>query len=112
MTKAERAHKDLLARLGCMACLRLFGPHEPGPVELHHLRAGGWGRGGYLTLIPLCAEHHRGPTGIHGMGTKAFDRHYPFTQADLLADALRLSSQTTHVKLTSNPSWLVKNVTL
>ena len=97
MTKAERAHKDMLSRLGCMACLRLFGPHEPGPVELHHLRTGGWGRGGYLTLIPLCVEHHRGDTGIHGMGTKAFDkyyqRYYQFTQADLLADALRLSGQ-------------------
>ena len=93
MTKAERAHKDLLAQLGCMACLRVFGQHEPAPVELHHLRTGGWGRGGYLTLIPLCAEHHRGDTGIHGMGTKAFDQHYQFTQADLLADALRLSGQ-------------------
>ena len=93
MTTAERAHKDLLSQLGCMACLRLFGPHEPGPVELHHLRTGGWGKGDYKTLIPLCVNHHRGNEGIHGMGTKGFDQHYPFTQADLLDDALRLSGQ-------------------
>lgn len=96
MAKAERAHKDRLAAMGCLACLRIHGPHEPGPVQLHHYRGGGWGKGGYKTLIPLCEEHHVGRFGVHGMGVKAFDRHYgdaaiyerPFTQADLLADAL------------------------
>ena len=72
MTKAERIHKGRLAELGCMACRRLFGPHDPGPVELHHYRGGGWGK------------------GIHGLGVKGFDRHYPFTQRDLLDDALQL----------------------
>ena len=90
MTKAERIYKDKLAGMGCMACARIHGAHEPGGVELHHYRGGGWGKGGYLTLIPLCFEHHRGNDGIHGMGTKAFDRAYPFTQADLLADVNRL----------------------
>lgn len=86
----ELIHKGRLAELGCMACRRLYGEHNPGPVELHHYRGGGWGKGDFKTLIPLCVKHHRGAEGIHGMGTKAFDRHYPFTQADLLADALRL----------------------
>jgi hypothetical protein len=92
MTRAEHIHKGKLAELGCMACLRLYSQHAPGPVELHHYRSGGWGKGDYKTLIPLCVKHHRGAEGIHGMGTKAFDRHYPFTQADLLADALRLAA--------------------
>ena len=90
MTQAERQYKSRLAGLGCMACLRIHGPHEPGPVELHHYRGNGWGRADYTTLIPLCVLHHRGDTGIHGMGIKAFDRAYPFTQADLLADARAL----------------------
>lgn len=94
MTKAELIHKGKLAQLGCMACLRIHGPHNPGPVELHHLRTGGWGRGDYKTLIPLCPEHHRGKTGVHGMGTKGFDAAYPFTQRDLLADALKLTGAT------------------
>ena len=89
MTKAEAQHKAKLAGIGCMLCRRLYGPHEPGPVELHHLRTGGWGKGGYKTLIPLCREHHQGSTGVHGMGTKAFERHYELTQQDLLDDALR-----------------------
>lgn len=93
MTKAESQHKARLVLLGCMACLRLHGPHDPGPVELHHYRGGGWGKGDYKTLIPLCQEHHRGNTGIHGMGTKAFDRSYPFTQADLLKSTLEAVGQ-------------------
>ena len=88
MTRAERIHKDRLASLGCMACRRIHGPHNPGPVELHHLRTGGWGKGDYLTPIPLCTEHHRGQTGVHGLGTRGFAKHYGFDQADLLADAL------------------------
>ena len=85
MSKEEMIHKGKLAALGCMVCRRLYGITDS-PVELHHLRTGGWGKGNYKTLIPLCPEHHRGKTGIHGMGTKAFDRHYPFTQQDLLTD--------------------------
>lgn len=74
----------MVASLGCALCHHLHGDHEPGPVELHHLRADGWGRGSYLTLMGLCVEHHRGNTGIHGMGTKAFERHYNITQKELL----------------------------
>lgn len=93
--RGEQAHKAALAGLGCMACLRIHGPHTPGPVELHHLRGGGWGKGDYTTLIPLCVEHHRGKTGVHGMGTKAFPAFHGFSQADLLEDALTLIGATT-----------------
>ena len=90
MKKAEAKHKRALAGLGCMACRRLYGPHDPAEVELHHLRGGGWGKGGFKTLMPLCPDHHRGSMGVHGMGTRAFERHYGFTQQDLLNDALAL----------------------
>lgn len=89
MTKAATQHKSRLAGLGCMACLRIHGPHEPGPVELHHLRTGGWGKGDHTTLIPLCVEHHRGNDGVHGLGTKGFAKHHGFDQQDLLNDALK-----------------------
>ena len=87
MTKDEKAHKQRLAEIGCMVCRRRHGNHEPGPVQLHHLRAGGWGKGDYTTLIPLCWEHHMGDTGVHGMGTKAFERYHGVTQQELLNDA-------------------------
>lgn len=84
MTRAEIIHKGKVAGLGCAMCHHIHGNHNPGPVELHHLRSGGWGKGDYKTLIPLCPEHHRGRTGVHGMGTKAFDRESGTTQQDLL----------------------------
>jgi hypothetical protein len=86
MTKAEKDHKNALFELGCVLCLQLgYGRTPP---QLHHLRTGGWGKGDYKTLIPLCPEHHTGNTGIHGMGTKAFERHYRTTQQELLQWAL------------------------
>lgn len=84
MSKAEIIHKGKVAELGCAMCFYIHGPHAPGPVELHHLRTGGWGKGDYTTLIPLCPDHHRGNIGIHGMGTKAFERTYGVTQQELL----------------------------
>ena len=85
MKKAELQYKAKLADMACMICERLYGQHPGGNVELHHLRTGGWGRGDYKTLIPLCVEHHRGNSGIHGMGTKAWERAYDVSQRDLLA---------------------------
>lgn len=92
MTKAEKLHKTALARLGCVVCRRVFGITD-GPVELHHLRTGGWGRGDYKSLIPVCWPHHRGDIGIHGMGTRGFEKHYGFTQLDLLNDTIRLMKE-------------------
>lgn len=88
MKSEEKKHKAKLAEMGCSVCLRLYGPHDPAIVELHHLRTGGWGKGDYKTLIPVCTEHHRGKTGIHGLGTKRFEAEYGFSQHDLLADTI------------------------
>jgi len=35
-------------------------------------------------VIPLCPTHHRGKTGVHGLGTKGFPKHWGFTEHDLL----------------------------
>lgn len=89
MTKAEQTHKRRVAELGCMACKLGMNIHTP-DVELHHLRAGqGWGKGDYLTLIPLCYEHHRGNMGVHGLGTKGWPKHYAFTEQQMLDETLR-----------------------
>jgi len=88
MTRAERDHKAALAGMGCAVCLRIHGAHEPALVQLHHYRGGGWGRGDYKTLIPLCHAHHLGDAGVHGLGTKGFAKHYGFDQQDLLNDTI------------------------
>lgn len=90
MTNDEAEHKERLSRMPCLICVSIHGPHEPGPVQLHHLRSGGWGKGSYMTLIPLCYEHHMGNSGIHGLGTKRFEREYGLTQQELL-DAVLLN---------------------
>lgn len=85
MTTAETRHLDRLARLGCVLCLHLG---ESGTTaEIHHLRTGyGIGqRAPHWLGVPLCAEHHRGATGLHGLGTRAFERHYRLSELGLLA---------------------------
>jgi hypothetical protein len=94
-TADDRRHMDAVAQLGCIVCrrLKIFSPL----VELHHPRRGaGMGqRAAHKDVLPLCYEHHRGNTGVHGLGTKGFEKHYGFSEADLLADvaeALAMSS--------------------
>jgi hypothetical protein len=62
------------------------------PAELHHPRTGlGMGqRAKHFNVLPLCPEHHRGQTGIHGMGSRAFARHYGVDEAGLLDQVRQL----------------------
>jgi hypothetical protein len=43
-----------------------------------------------MEVIPLCPEHHRGNTGIHGLGTKGFPKYWGYDEDDLLADVAKL----------------------
>jgi hypothetical protein len=45
------------------------------PAELHHVRRFG-GKRSEAPILPLCTEHHRGSTGVHGLGAKAFEKQY------------------------------------
>lgn len=75
-------HYDQISRLGCILCRHLGYPHDSG-VEIHHIRRHGMKRDN-APAIPLCLEHHRGATGIHGLGIKRFEREYNVTQEELL----------------------------
>ena len=89
-TLKEKKHMSAVAELGCAVCRRMG--YEGTPAELHHPRAGtGAGRrASNMSVIPLCPEHHRGATGLHGLGTKGFPKHWGYDEADLLADTLKL----------------------
>jgi len=80
-TKAEKEHFGRLADLGCILCIYL-GYGEGSPAEIHHIRRAG--KRSDAPVIPLCPEHHRGNTGIHGLGRKGFEKHYQITEYDLL----------------------------
>lgn len=88
-TQQERTHMGTQADAGCILC-RFLGYGDT-PAEIHHLRHGmGAGqRNSNLMTIPLCPEHHRGRTGYHGLGRRAFEREYGVTELDLLAMTVR-----------------------
>jgi len=80
-----KAHMGRVAALGCMLCNYLG--YDATPAEVHHLKEGhGMSQrsSDYLT-IPLCPEHHRGASGFHGLGRRAFVMRYRLSELDLLA---------------------------
>lgn len=83
MTKDEKKYLDSVARVGCMLCRTAFGIKDS-PAEIHHIRRFG-GKRSTSPVIPLCPEHHRGNSGVHGLGAKHFESKWGITQEALLA---------------------------
>lgn len=83
MSLAAKRHLGRVASLPCVLCGAM-------PVEIHHIREGqGAAQKAQDTLtVPLCPEHHRGASGIHGLGRKGFYMRYKRDELDLLADTL------------------------
>jgi hypothetical protein len=81
MTKDEKKSLDTIARLGCILCSTILG-FEDTPAELHHIRR--TRKRSASPVIPLCPEHHRGNSGIHGLGRKSFESKYRITEEELL----------------------------
>jgi hypothetical protein len=73
LNKSEKKRNDNIAKLGCVLCYYM-GINDT-PAELHHVRRFG-GKRSLAPILPLCTEHHRGSTGVHGLGAKAFEKHH------------------------------------
>lgn len=88
MKAAVGRHMDKVARLGRCIC-QVLGWGET-PPQLHHIREGqGMSqRAPDMLVIPLCPEHHLGKTGLHGLGTREFERRYKTTELELLSATL------------------------
>lgn len=84
MAKKASDHMERVASLGCVLCHHIGYGYTP--AEVHHLFDSA-ARSDFLTA-PLCPEHHRGPSGFHGLGQRAFERTYKLTEAALLAMTL------------------------
>jgi len=82
MATNEKNALNKIAELGCILCSEFFGI-EGTPAELHHVRRYGAKRA-TSEILPLCSEHHRGNTGLHGMGVKRFEREYQISCERLL----------------------------
>jgi len=81
-TKSEKNTLNKIAELGCILCSEYFGI-EGTPAELHHVRRYGTKRS-TSPILPLCPEHHRGNSGIHGLGAKGFIKKYSISFETLL----------------------------
>ncbi len=93
LRKKEREFLSEIADIGCILCYKLG--YAGTPAEIHHIRGIGLGlgvRNSHSNAIPLCPEHHRGNTGYHGLGRKAFERRYGVTELELLEQVQQMCS--------------------
>ena len=81
-TKDEKKYFDKVARVGCILCRTALGVKDS-PAELHHIRRFG-GKRSTSPVIPLCPEHHRGNSGVHGLGVKGFEKKWGISCEELL----------------------------
>ena len=77
-----KAHLARLHELRCVVCLHMGLP--PRTVEVHHLESVRDENSDYAA-VPLCGEHHRGATGVHGLSRRGFADRYKLSDVDLLA---------------------------
>lgn len=73
MSVSAKTHMGIVASVGCVICREYLGCESP--AEVHHVAEGSSKRSDYMT-VGLCPEHHRGSSGLHGMGVKAFCNLY------------------------------------
>lgn len=64
----------IVSAAGCVIGNRRLAPCS-GPVEVHHVAEGSSKRSDFAT-VGLCAEHHRGASGFHGLRAERFCKLY------------------------------------
>lgn len=71
-------------RLRALPCIvgQITGQNCP-CEELHH--AGEDTERNDWAQVPLCWEHHQGPTGVHGLRRRAFENRYKLSDVKMLA---------------------------
>lgn len=77
-------HLERIASLGCAICADMGLGYTA--AEVHHIGDTSE-RSDFLT-IPLCPEHHRGATGFHGLGERAFNARYKTNELKLLGQTI------------------------
>ncbi len=82
------SHLSTIAAMPCILC-DLLGTIQESRTECHHVREGqGMSQRAHDELaIPLCAECHRGPCGLHG--DRSWFKVAKVDELDLLALTIR-----------------------
>lgn len=82
--------KELIHGLPCVVCWLQTGEKRFG-VEAHHLESVRDSLSDWLE-VPLCADHHQGPSGVHGLHRRAFALRYNLDDLSLVAATLKLAA--------------------
>lgn len=78
--------KEYLSRihaLRCVVCTHM-GMEQSDPTEAHHVESVRDSNSDY-GVAALCVEHHRGGTGVHGLGRRGFVNRYSLSDVDIIA---------------------------
>lgn len=70
-TAAESRYMGMVKGMRCLICRRHPDLDTKARAEVHHIAQGSSRQCNWL-VAPLCAEHHRGGSGLHGLGSKRF----------------------------------------
>ena len=88
MSVLSALHLQRVSRCSCVACL-VVNEALTRPVEIHHIESERHPFSDFLVL-PLCYEHHRGFTGVHGRHRLGFEKLHGVTQLQLLGVVISL----------------------
>ena len=91
-----KAHLARLHDLPCVVCVHM-GMGWPNQVEVHHVESIRDSDSDYAG-VPLCAEHHRGATGVHGLSRRGFADRYKLSDVDLLALTIKAMDKAGMIK--------------
>ena len=80
-------HLERLHEIPCCVCTHM-GMAPRWPVTAHHLESVRDSLSDYAA-VSLCADHHQGPNGVHGLSRRGFELRYKLTDTDLLALTIR-----------------------
>lgn len=83
--------KELVHGLPCCVCWLQTGERTYG-VESHHVESVRDELSDWLE-IPLCAEHHRGSSGVHGLSRRGFYTRFNLDDLSLIAATIKLAAQ-------------------
>ena len=81
-------HLDRIRNLDCLICEHMGMDQKGLHSEAHHLESIR-DRFSDYAAIPLCVEHHRGSTGVHGLSRRSFFDRYKLSDVDLLARTIK-----------------------
>lgn len=83
----KERYLDRVRGLPCVICLHKMG-QKTYASEAHHVESNRDEHSDYA-VAALCREHHRGPTGVHGMSRRSFEMLWKLSPVDLIALTVR-----------------------